>query len=53
MSAGYNVRGMNDRDFSDTSYRAKGAFITLRMKVDQGTFGLNKGDAIARPLTTE
>lgn len=53
VSAGYNVRGMNDRDFSDTSYRAKGAFITLRMKVDQGTFGLNKGDAIARPLTTE
>lgn len=53
VTAGYNVLGMNDRDFSDASYRAKGAFITLRMKVDQDTFGLNKGSAITRPLTTE
>ena len=53
VSAGYNVLGMNDRDFSDASYRAKGAFITLRMKVDQDTFGLNKGDAITRPMSTE
>ncbi len=53
VSAGYNVLGMNDRDFSDASYRAKGPFITLRMKVDQDTFGLNKGGAITRPMTTE
>jgi hypothetical protein len=53
VSAGYNVLGMNDRDFSDASYRAKGPFITLRMKVDQDTFGLNKGSSITRPMTTE
>jgi uncharacterized repeat protein (TIGR01451 family) len=53
VSVGYNVLGMNDRDFADASYRAKGPFITLRMKVDQDTFGLNKGGAITRPLTTE
>ncbi|MGA7749245.1 MAG: DUF11 domain-containing protein [Gallionella sp.] len=53
VTAGYNVLGMNDRDFSDASYRAKGPFITLRMKVDQDTFGLNKGSEITRPMTTE
>jgi large repetitive protein len=53
VSVGYNVLGMDDRDFADASYRAKGPFITLRMKVDQDTFGLNKGGAITRPLTTE
>jgi hypothetical protein len=53
VSVGYNVLGMNDRDFADASYRAKGPFITLRMKVDQDTFGLNKGGAITRPMTTE
>jgi hypothetical protein len=44
---------MDDRDFSNASYRAKGAYITLRMKVDQDTFGLNKGRATTRPLTSE
>jgi uncharacterized repeat protein (TIGR01451 family) len=53
VSAGYNVLGMDDRDFSDASYRAKGPYITLRMKVDQDTFGLNKGGSITRPLTSE
>ena len=53
LSAGYNVRGMDDRDFSNASYRAKGAYITLRMKVDQDTFGLNKGRETTRPLTSE
>jgi len=42
VSAGYNVRGMNDRDFAAASYRARGFYITLRIKVDQDTFGLNK-----------
>ena len=49
LSAGYNVRGMNDRDFSNASYRARGPFITLRMKVDQDTFGLNKSGEILHP----
>jgi hypothetical protein len=53
VSMGYNVRGMDDRDFSDASYRAKGAYITLRMKIDQDSFGLNKGAQKSRPLTTE
>lgn len=53
VSMGYNVRGMDDRDFANASYRAKGAYITLRMKVDQDTFGLNKGVEIVRPMTPE
>jgi uncharacterized repeat protein (TIGR01451 family) len=53
LSAGYNVRGMNDRDFANASYRAQGPFITLRMKVDQDTFGLNKGGESTRPMTPE
>jgi hypothetical protein len=53
LSMGYNVRGMNDRDFADASYRAQGPYITLRMKVDQDTFGLNKGGEILRPMTPE
>jgi len=53
LSMGYNVRGMSDRDFADASYRAQGAYITLRMKVDQDTFGLNKGGETTHPLTSE
>jgi len=53
ISAGYNVRGMDDRDFANASYRAQGPYITLRMKVDQDTFGLNKGGGTTRPMTTE
>ena len=53
LAMGYNVRGMNDRDFADASYRAQGPYITLRMKIDQDTFGLNKGGATTRPLTSE
>jgi opacity protein-like surface antigen len=53
ISAGYNVRGMNDRDFSAASYRAQGPYITLRMKVDQDTFGLNKNKVITRPIAAE
>ena len=53
LSAGYNVRGLSDRDFSGAGYRAQGPYVTLRMKVDQDTFGLNKGGEILRPLTPE
>lgn len=49
LSVGYNARGMNDRDFAAGSYRAQGPYITLRMKVDQDTFGLNKGAGIVSP----
>ncbi|MBK9160123.1 MAG: DUF11 domain-containing protein [Nitrosomonadales bacterium] len=53
LALGYNVRGLNDRDFAGAAYRASGLFVTLRMKVDQDTFGLNKGSEITRPTTTE
>jgi len=53
LSAGYNLRGMDDRDFSTAAYRAQGPYITLRFKVDQNTFGLNKGGEITRPMSTE
>jgi hypothetical protein len=53
ISTGYNIRGMNDRDFSNASYRAQGPYITLRMKVDQNTFGLNEGKVITRPIAAE
>jgi opacity protein-like surface antigen len=53
VSSGYNMRGMNDRDFANASYRAQGPYITLRMKVDQDTFGLNEGKVITRPIAAE
>jgi hypothetical protein len=43
ISAGYNVEGYRDRDFSDERYTRAGPYITLRLKVDQtsiaGLFG--------------
>ena len=53
LSVGYNVRGLNDRDFTAASYRAKGAFITIRMKFDQDTFGLNKSNKMNRSMAAE
>ena len=53
VSAGYNLRGMDDRDFAGASYRAQGPYITLRMKFDQDTLGLNKGREIIHPMTNE
>ena len=53
LSAGYNVLGMDDRDFAAANYRAQGPFITLRMKVDQDSLGLNKRGEILRPMTSE
>lgn len=53
LSVGYNVRGLSDRDFTAAAYGARGLFITLRMKFDQDTFGLNKGNKIIRPMTPE
>ena len=53
ISAGYNVRGMNDRDFAAGAYRAQGLYVTLRIKVDQDTLGLNNGTGTVRPVTAE
>ncbi|MEQ1525427.1 MAG: hypothetical protein ABL911_01600 [Gallionella sp.] len=53
VAFGYNVRAVSDRDFSAASYRAKGPYLTLRMKVDQDTFKLNKGGEQTRPMTHE
>ena len=53
LSVGYNALGMHDSDFSAASYLAKGVYLTLRMKVDQDSFGLNKGHDITRPLNSE
>lgn len=53
LSLGYNVRGLNDRDFTAAAYRARGLFLTLRIKVDQDTFGLNKRNESIRPITVE
>jgi uncharacterized repeat protein (TIGR01451 family) len=44
---GYNVRGMNDRDFADASYRARGIFLTLRVKLDQDSFDFMKSNPVA------
>ncbi len=42
IAAGYNVLGFNDRDFAGAEYRAKGFFLSVRIKFDQDTLGLNK-----------
>jgi uncharacterized repeat protein (TIGR01451 family) len=41
ISVGYNVLGFNDADFIGANYRSKGAYLTLRMKVDQDSLNLN------------
>lgn len=52
LALGYNVLGMNDRDFS-AAYRARGLFVTLRMKVDQDTLGLNNRSKTMQSVTAE
>ena len=42
LSVGYNRLGFKDGNFSGAEYRAQGAYINLRMKVDQDTLGLNE-----------
>lgn len=47
VAVGYNLRGLEDRDFTGAAYRAGGFFVSVRMKFDQDTFDLNKlGKAI-------
>jgi hypothetical protein len=38
---GYNFTGFDDADFSGADTRTQGPFISIRMKVDQDTLGLN------------
>lgn len=38
VTIGYNVNGFRDKDFEDSRYTRKGAFVTLRMKFDQTSF---------------
>src|SRR3546814_6697182 len=40
VSVGYNVRGFQDRDFEQAHHTAEGAYMVLRLKFDQDTFGL-------------
>ena len=48
VAAGYNVLGFNDRDFSGAEYRAKGFYLSLRIKFDQDTLGLNKSNGFSK-----
>lgn len=47
-AVGYNLLGFNDGDFSGANYRAKGFYITLRMKFDQDTLKLNDNESFPR-----
>lgn len=47
-AVGYNLLGFNDGDFSGANYRAKGFYITLRMKFDQDTLKLNDNESFLR-----
>ena len=52
LSVGYNQRGFVDADFAGAEYRAKGAYLNLRIKFDQDTFNLNdrsKGQLAIKP----
>jgi hypothetical protein len=40
VTAGYNVSGYRDRDFSADRYTRAGPYLTVRMKVDGAPFGL-------------
>ncbi|MEQ1916096.1 MAG: hypothetical protein ABL856_05160, partial [Gallionella sp.] len=53
LAVGYNLRGMGDRDFAGANYRNKGPFVTLRMKIDQDSLGLNNHGERTRPLAAE
>ncbi len=39
ISAGYNIAGYRDRDFEDDRYTRQGPYVTMRLKIDQGTLG--------------
>ena len=37
LSAGYNFRGFEDRDFADAGFTARGPFVQFRVKFDQSS----------------
>ena len=39
LSAGYNVRGFNDRDLTGSDYTNRGAYMRVRFKFDEDLFG--------------
>lgn len=39
ITAGYNITGYRDRDFSKDRYTRQGAYLTFRLKFDQQTIG--------------
>src|SRR5690606_33453518 len=39
FSLGYNVIGFSDRDFESMHYTARGPYLALRLKLDQGSLG--------------
>jgi uncharacterized repeat protein (TIGR01451 family) len=41
LSVGYNIKGLNDKDFDGAEYRAGGVYATIRVKFDQDTLKLN------------
>ncbi len=40
ITAGYNIIGFRDRDFSESNYTQKGPYVALRLKFDQESLGL-------------
>ncbi len=46
LSVGYNIKGLNDKDFDGAEYRAKGVYATIRVKFDQDTLKLNAAKPI-------
>ena len=38
LSAGYNFRGLNDKDLTSSDYLAQGPYLRIRFKFDQDTF---------------
>ncbi|MDY7579505.1 OmpA family protein [Herbaspirillum sp. RTI4] len=51
LSGGYNFVGLNDRDLTANEYTSKGAFIRLRYKFDETTFGFDAPTARAPVFT--
>jgi uncharacterized repeat protein (TIGR01451 family) len=53
VALGYNLRGLDDHDFNGGNYSARGFYLTLRMKVDQDTLGLNRRNEDVHPKPRE
>ena len=49
LSAGYNFVGLHDRDLTANEYTSKGAYLRLRFKFDETTFGFPSTGGRAEP----